>query len=340
MEVPNAKLDDRFFDNPFVTGQPDIQFYAGMPLTMSDGSRLGTLCVIDHHPRHLTDDQKSCLRILGHQVVNLLELRLKVKELDRALHVVEQQKIALNRSNSAGTKLLSIIGHDLRSPLAELDSLLQLCDLNELTPDEFQVLLDQLKVRLKSTIELSNDLLEWATEQFAGRVLTLEEIRLFPLVEEEVRDQQAALARKSNRLTNRVPEDFIAVADRQALGFIMRNLLMNANKFTENGKIRVEAELLSEHVRISVADNGVGMTAAQTSELFDWTGRVTTRGTRGEGGFGLGLRLCREFAQKQGGELGVVSQAGQGTLFYLTLPRIAPGNADAPQPPAALPNQN
>jgi signal transduction histidine kinase len=328
LEVPDATRDDRFFDNPFVTGDPSIRFYAGMPLTMPDGSRLGTLCVIDRQPRELTDDQRSSLRILGKQVVNLLELRLKVKELNLALRQVEEQKAEVEKLNHAGHRLLSIIGHDVRSPLAALCSLIDLCKMEELPPDEFQRLLGQLKSNILSATDLLGDLLEWACEQFEGRVMAPEDLLLAPFVEEEINANRASFERKGNQPLSRVPADLYVKADRHALSFMLRNLLLNANKFTEKGRIEVGAEQLSDQIRISVSDTGIGMTPQQIATLFNPTERCSTVGTRGEKGSGLGLHVCHEFAAKHGGQIGAESTPGQGSCFYFTLERFP---SDAPK---------
>ena len=77
MTVYDAHVDDRFFDNPLVTGDPGIRFYSGMPLITDEGYKLGTLCVLDQQPKEISDDQRKSLKILANQVINLLELRLR-----------------------------------------------------------------------------------------------------------------------------------------------------------------------------------------------------------------------------------------------------------------------
>jgi len=321
MIVPDARKDDRFFDNPFVTGSPNIRFYAGMPLTMDDGSRLGTLCVIDHEPRKLNEDQKSCLRILGKQVVNLLELRLKNKEVNQALHTVEQQKENLQKLNEAGNRLLSVIGHDLRSPFATLCALLELYEADKMSQEEFLDIMKAVRLNTHSALDLLNDLLVWAEDQFTNSEIHTESILLNPLVNEVIRDQRALLKRKGYQAVNLVPGDCQAQADRNALAFMLRNLLINANKFTENGTIKVQAEISEQNIRISVVDSGIGMSRPQLDKLFDPTSRSSTHGTRGEKGSGLGLQLCKEFAKRHGGCIGAESEPGKGSRFYFTLER-------------------
>jgi signal transduction histidine kinase len=341
MEVTNALRDERFHDNPLVEGAPKIRFYAGMPLTMADGSRLGTLCVIDRVPRHLTDDQKSCLRILAKRVVNLLELRLTVSELNqamltikeqkaalqsllqmnnRALHTIEEQKAVLQKTNEAGTRLLSVIGHDLKSPLATLITLMDSYALQDMTSGEFMEWVGKLRDNVDYAYNLLNDLLTWASEQFEGQVLARENLHLAAVIEGEFKNVRSLAEKKGNRLVNRVALDTVVNADPRALLFIIRNLLLNANKFTENGTITLEAQPQSDgQTRISVVDTGVGLTPQQLERMFDPATRCSTVGTQGEKGSGLGLRICQEFAQKHGGRLGAESTPGKGSRFYFTL---------------------
>ena len=105
MEVPDATQDPRFVDNPLVTGAPDIRFYAGAPLVAPDGSRIGTLCVIDRIPRHLSDDQRTSLARLGRQIIVQLELRLARRDLEARIAGAERAETlmreTLARANAA-----------------------------------------------------------------------------------------------------------------------------------------------------------------------------------------------------------------------------------------------
>ena len=116
--VPDSRKDERFHDNPLVTDNPLVIFYAGIPLVTQKGYSLGTLCVIDNVPRNLNDTQIKALKVLANQLMKLLELRISLNEIRRS----EQELKALNATKD---KLFSIIGHDLRGPISGFKSLIE-----------------------------------------------------------------------------------------------------------------------------------------------------------------------------------------------------------------------
>ncbi len=116
--VPDAKQDLRFYDNPLVTGELDITFYAGVPLVNSEGFALGSLCVIDHHTKELTNDQIKALMIIAKQVIDKLELRRKITELQEARKKLETSFNHLKLSEDERKDFVTNISHDLRTPLS------------------------------------------------------------------------------------------------------------------------------------------------------------------------------------------------------------------------------
>ncbi len=121
---------------------------------------------------------------------------------------------------------------------------------------------------------------------------------------------------------NEVPLLAKAYADKYHVDIILRNLLLNAIKFTEDGgEVTIQCKELGEYVILEVADTGIGMTPEQIEKLFKINTHFTTSGTKNEKGAGLGLLLCKEFAEANQGKLSVISEPGNGTMFSITLPK-------------------
>ncbi len=306
MVVPDATKDARFEENPLVTGNPDIRFYAGMPLSTPGGYKLGTLCVIDNKPRELTPEQVSSLEILGNHVMKLMELRRRNEE--------------MKRLGELHKRLLSIIGHDLRSPINNIRSMIALATEHDLSIEELNSMLPGLKKSVDSTSLLLNNLLEWASSQLHTRTIFKKPLPLMKMAHSLIESNQALFQSKNNTVLNHIDADHIALGDRHMTDFILRNLLMNANKFTENGLITLHSEVTDDAVRLIIQDTGPGIDASILPYVFDWDVKTSTTGSQGEKGSGLGLPMSFEFAQSQEGTLSVESTLGSGTRFIITLP--------------------
>lgn len=321
MIVNDATTDERFRENPFVTSAPEIRFYAGMPLITPEGYRLGTLCVIDDKPRELTEFQKFTVETLAKEVITQLELRLKMKQLSIASNELKQNNISLSRINDANGKLLSIIAHDLRSPISSISSLIDMYQNADLSNDEMKELTLEMKTEVVNTSHLLDNLLQWAVSQFKDEVQKPVRINLLNLSKEAGSIWAERIRSKSNKLVYKIDESLTIVSDENYLKFIIRNLINNANKFTSKGIITVSAKQSDSEIYISVSDTGVGMTEDQISRLFNWEQRTSLPGTDGEKGTGLGLQVCYEFAKKLNGEIHVKSIVGEGTEFEIVLPK-------------------
>lgn len=320
MIVEDATHDNRFANNPLVIGDPNIRFYAGMPLVTDSGYKLGTLCVIDRKPKSLNAEQQLALRTLAKQVIKQFELRLKVKELNETIGLVHQQQEKLQKYNLISSRLLSIIGHDLRSPMASLSSVLKLFSQDAISKEELLSLVTQLQDVIASGEDLLNNLLVWGAAQLNGKELRSSIISLGELLDTVVKQNEPYLESKSNVPKIDMPHSFVIHTDKNILEFVVRNLLLNANKFSTNSTIKIEVRLTREHVIISIADQGVGIDPDQLTYLFSWEKRKSTTGTSGEKGSGIGLKLCAELIEKLGGTLTVSSSVGKGSTFFIKLP--------------------
>ena len=304
--VEDALADERFSDNPLVTENPGIRFYAGMPLVTPDGYRLGALCAIDASPRRLTETQQRALEVLSRHVVTLLELRRKNREL-QALSDLQ-------------TRLLAIIGHDLRSPLANLWSAVSLLQDNSLSQEEQSTVFTDLQQTLQSTESLVENLVSWAKRNMNSAPREdREDLDLSELGRQLLDDLRPEAGRKGNELAMEMQELPSVRSDRSILEFILRNALANANKFTEKGRIVLSGSVATDEVTLCVSDTGTGMTQEQVDRLFDWSGRSRSSGTQGEKGSGLALLLSRDMAERIGATIRVESEPGRGTRFLLRL---------------------
>lgn len=317
MVVEDATADERFFDSPLVTEDPEIRFYAGMPLITPDGYRLGSLCALDVAPRTLDDEQRYALAVLSRHVVDLLELRKRTREL------TEESRMK--------SRLLAIMAHDMRSPILSLSNLLSMLTADELEDKDKAQVMTELADRLTSTNYLIDNIVTWAsrvlsedTGQSSGGPeelrLRREEIDLSELFAELRASLNDDLNAKGNTLEVSVdPEDSV-ISDRNVIVFILRNLLVNANKFTSRGTISIWTEPTEMGFAFHVGDTGEGMSPERVSSLFDWNARRSELGTAGESGAGLALLLCSDMAHRIGGELSAESAPGEGSVFTVSLP--------------------
>lgn len=306
MLVPDMSRDVRFYDNPLVTGSMGVRFYAGMPLITPDGFKLGTLCVVDNRPRDLSPDQIFALQVLAKQVVKRMELRKKITELERL--------------NDTHRKLLSVISHDLRSPLTSLYGMLELSDRYNLSPAEFKSSLPAMKQSFTAANNLLTNLLEWATSQFENSGIQQKLLALRDVVDYVVQGNAQLFEFKENTVENSVFDSCIVFADENMVRTILRNLIVNANKFTQNGKIVISARSVDDMVEVCVADTGSGIDELQLKKLFVWEKRSSTTGTAGEKGSGFGLVVSQQFVHQHGGAIRVTSEVGTGSQFWFTLP--------------------
>lgn len=311
--VQDATQDERFFDNPMVVGAPKIRFYAGMPLISTSGHKIGSLCVIDVQPRKLRDEQVQALRVLSKQVIKQLELRKTLRDLNHQ----SQQLLELNENNN---RLLSIIGHDVRGPIASMGALFDLIEDNLLSPEELTKVIGEVKKTAINAESLLNDLLQWATALQEGNAFSEETISIAEQVNTLLENHAAEFTKKSNQTITKIPDFLTVFFDKNILVFVLRNLLLNANKFTAQGTITISAEQGSKVVTINVQDSGQGISTDRVQTLFDWKKRMSTKGTMGEKGSGLALLLCNDLLSRNGAKLSVTSNEGEGSIFSISLP--------------------
>lgn len=234
---------------------------------------------------------------------------------------MERRSDELERLNQVKDKFFSIISHDLRSPVNALSGLLDLLDKGAIKPDELSRHIHELKSRFTHTRTLLNNLLDWTLLQMDKLSLHPIRIDIRKIVDENIQLLHS-IPGKQISLYNEVPPDTIGFADANTVNLVIRNLITNAIKFTnDGGKVVISAKDDRTQWVVSVKDTGVGMKDDVLKILFDKTAPYTTRGTANEKGTGLGLILCKEFVEKNGGRISVESAEGKGSTFSFTIPK-------------------
>ena len=236
---------------------------------------------------------------------------------------LERTRLALSELNATKDKFFSIISHDLRGSFASILGLTGLMadDSFDLSPEDLRTFTLSVHNTAKSTNELLQNLLEWSRLQKDGITYKPERINLSIFIGNCYESVRFAAGKKNISLEVDIPEGLTVQADPNMLQTIIRNLVMNAIKFTRTGgKVKVEARLSDENVILfSVKDSGIGMSKQMLENLFRIDVNVSREGTDSEPSTGLGLILCKEFVDKHGGQIWAESEVGKGSTFYFTL---------------------
>lgn len=239
-------------------------------------------------------------------------------------YIIEQNE-KLKRIISNRDKMYSVIAHDLRSPMASIRMVLNLC-VNVVTPDmvgeEIFGLLDKANRESEETHDLLDNLLKWTKSQTGRLEVAYQNLELDDIVPGVVDIFTMIAEMKKIKLQYIPSEEHLKVrADNDMMKTVVRNFISNAIKFTPEGKgIEVYYKKSGEFAKISVRDHGVGIAPERIDTLFHKG--ETTYGTGGEEGSGLGLQLCADFARKNGGDVMVESTLGEGSTFSFLVPLL------------------
>lgn len=257
--------------------------------------------------------------------MNLAEEQLAAQnqEIIRQKEALEKQKRELIELNATKDKFFSIIAHDLRSPIATLISLSEMLrtDIDLLTVDETHEILASLHDLSKNHLKLLDNLLQWARMQTGRMEPAPEKFNLAVIIEEVIGFYKVTAYEKQVNLVSTAEGDISVFADKNMIRTVLRNLVSNALKYTAmEGIVVVGFKPLSERVEVYVRDNGLGIPAEMVDKLFALDKNFSTVGTANEKGTGLGLILCKEFIEKNGGSIYVTSERGLGSTFRFTLP--------------------
>jgi PAS domain S-box-containing protein len=239
---------------------------------------------------------------------------------EQALTESERKLFQLNNDKD---RFISILGHDLRSPFTALLGLSEILkdNIQELDEEEIKNMAGDINITAQNTFNLLEDLLKWARSQ-QGKIPFKPQNLSFEVICEDAIQVLKPVANAKNIIINYKDAGEIKVfADIDMLKTVLRNLVSNAIKFTNNGgAINITAKQNNSKTTITVSDNGIGINPDNLSKLFDVGQILTTKGTADEKGTGLGLLLCKEFVEKHGGKIWVESEAWKGSEFRFLLP--------------------
>lgn len=234
--------------------------------------------------------------------------------------LVEERSGQLITANEVKDRLLSIMSHDIKSPLNSLRGILQIYNKGALSKEEFSDYARHIERDLNKTTVLVENILYWTASQLKGVQVNREAFNLRKVVDDNINLVRTIAAHKRITIENHI-DDVVINADRNIVNLVLRNLISNAIKFSfEGGLICIDEKISETHLTIDVIDEGVGMDEQTLETLLAPEIVVSAAGTGNEKGAGLGLALCREYLEKTGGTLLVNSEKGRGSIFTITLP--------------------
>lgn len=235
---------------------------------------------------------------------------------------VIERDLELERMNENKNKMLSILGHDLRSPIVNLNRLTDFMLHASLTTDEFMEHVNKVHELSKSSLQFMETTLLWTRSNFEHITPKRETLHLHEWLNTVFSFFQYAIDKKQIILSNEIPEEVVLITDTEILHIVIRNLLSNAVKFSRpNTRIRIMFNQDNHTRSITVCDSGAGMEQRIIDDImsdkFD-----ASHVHQHDGGFGIGLRLCKDVLKRIGGELKIASVAREGTSVSIVLPLV------------------
>ncbi len=234
---------------------------------------------------------------------------------------LEIQTEELGRLNNVKDRFFSIISHDLRNNMTTMKLYFDLMSNKKYKPENTEELTKQIASSVENNIDLLENLLVWASSQIKGLPLKFESLNIFELVNKNIALAASIAHQKNITLVNLCMENSRAFADENTINLVLRNLIVNAIKFTnDEGKITVSCKIIDSKIKISIADNGVGIDKEKLDQMFTQHKNPSTQGTANEKGTGLGLLLCDDFIKQNNGTIYAKSEKGKGSVFTFELP--------------------
>ncbi len=306
-----------------MTGSPGMRFYAGAPLRLRSGHRVGSLCAIGTHPRRLTDDQRDSLRDIAQIATRFLESRQMTVD---AVADLARAKMEAEMADRAKSDFLAHMSHELRTPL---NAVIGFADMLRLElygpmPDRYRDSVDTIATSGRHLLDLINDLLDLARIEAGAVELQSDWVDLSTIAHATSRMLEPLAAARGIAMLIDRRNGPRARCDRRAIQQVLINIVGNAIKFgAENGEVVIEFSD-GDLVEIRVRDSGPGMTPVQIERAMQPYGRCQVEPSQTApsiGGTGLGLPIARRLVELHGGSLAIDSVPGTGTSVSITLPK-------------------
>jgi len=333
-EVADTLQDERFADSPLVTHAPNIRFYAGAPIVLVDGSRIGTLCVIDRQPRRLSSEQREIVSRLALAAAHSLQGRRAIRVMQRSTaelaaseSILKEARDTAQAANVAKSRFLATMSHEIRTPMNGVLGMAQMLLASGLVESQRIQYAQTILTSGQSLLNLLNEILDLSKVEAGKLELEAKAFEVGALLDNTRNLFSGAAQAKGLQLDCewQGPMNQNYRGDVHRLAQMLSNLVGNAIKFTATGGVRMACQVLRREgdqalLEFSVTDSGIGIAQDDTRLLFKPFSQTDSSITREFGGTGLGLSLVRTLAQAMGGEVGVTSEVGSGARFWFTVP--------------------
>ncbi len=304
--VEDSREDDRFKNNPLVTGEPHVVFYTGVPIVNDDGFALGTLCVIDSKPRTLSDDQKKALKALSNQVMQLIELR--------------KHKIILEEKNHFLNQFAAVAAHDIKAPLNNINLVAEI-----LIRDEDKTQTAESLKWLNMISESSHHLQSLVTRilSYSKNVEQIQtEWTTFHV--QQCWEEVLSMCVYPDNAQIAIHTEMTQVYGHFTIWCqTIQNLIQNGIKYNHKNPVIVSCSISEdeEQYNIVIKDNGEGIPQENWQEIFEPFTILAAKDRFGKKGHGLGLSMVKKWLDMLDGNISIASEMGIGTTFTVTIPK-------------------
>lgn len=309
--IKDSRLDERFRDNPLVTGYPNVVFYTGVPLVNPEGLALGTLCVIDSKPKELNEAQLAALKALSSQVVSLLELR-------KSKLMLERLTVDLETRNKEVEKFASVAAHDIKSPLNNILSLTEILsqEYDSVLNDDAKMMLEMLNTSSQTLRDLVDGILEHSRSDYLLKG-NKSIFNIDTLVSQciQLLDHKSEFQFEKELFASEISGNKVALQQ------ILLNLMSNAVKYNSSTCVKIKIVLTEDdqYYRFVVEDNGIGIDPKYQNQVFEVFEVISTEDRFGKRGTGIGLSTVKKLVHGLGGTISLKSALGKGSVFEFTI---------------------